>query len=164
MDRHDNLPRIAIVGPGECGKNEAARWFAAHTPLRFRKTTSEVIAEAVAALRRCTVEEAMANRRAERDYWLAVGNELRALDPCYLVRETLDDAEICVGIRAPVELATAKANGLLDLVIWIDRADIPHDPTMLFGSEMADVIVENHGSLACLHARLERLARFAGLA
>lgn len=157
------LPRIAIVGPGECGKNEAATWFAAHTPLRFRKTTSEVIAESVAALRGCTVEEAMANRRNERDYWLAIGNELRALDPCHLVRETLDDAEICVGIRSPVELAASKANRLIDLTIWIERADVPRDSTMCFGPEMADVIVENHGSLAGLHARLARLARFAGL-
>jgi len=136
-----NLPRIAICGHGRSGKDTAARWLAEHTPLRLGKTTSEVIAPYRAAELGVSVEEAFTRRHEERDLWYELGNRLRANDWARLVRETLRDGEICVGIRDPEELAAARAEGLVDLVLWIDR-DVKPDSTMKFGPERCDIIVQ----------------------
>lgn len=90
----------AICGHGRSGKDSAARWLAAHTPLRLGKTTSEVIAPHRAAELGISVEEAFSRRHEERDVWYELGNRLREKDAAYLIRETLRNGEICVGIRA----------------------------------------------------------------
>lgn len=94
--------------------------------------------------------------------WFDVGNELRRDDPAYLVRECLRDAEIVVGLRNADEVEAARAEGLIDLFIWVVRY-VPPDPTMTFGPELCDVMLPNTGTLDRLHERLEALARFAGL-
>jgi hypothetical protein len=156
------LPKIAICGHGRSGKDTAARWLAEHTPLRLGRTTSEVIAPFRAAELGIPVEDAFARRHEERDVWYLLGNRLRANDWARLVRETLRDGEICVGIRDPEELGATRAEGLVDLVLWIDR-DVPADPTMKFGAERCDIIIRNDGSLETFYRRLEALMRFAGL-
>lgn len=156
------LPRLALCGPGRSGKDEAASWFAAHTRLRYTRSTSEVIAPHVAARLGMEIGEAFAKRHESRQLWFDVGNELRANDPAYLVRECLKDGEIAVGLRNADEVAAARAEHLIDLFIWIDRA-VPEDSTMKFGPELCDVIVQNRGTLDEFVGRLAALARFAGL-
>ena len=92
----------------------------------------------------------------------APATRLRKNDWARLVRETLQDGEICVGIRDPEELDAAQAEGLLDLTIWLER-NVPPDPTMKFGRGCGDVIVQNDGTLDDFYERLAALARFAGL-
>jgi hypothetical protein len=156
------LPRIAICGPGRCGKDTAARWLAANTPLRLGRTTSEIIAPHVAARLGLTVEEAFARRHENRPLWFDVGNELRTPDPTYLVRECLKEGEIAVGLRNSDEVKAARAEGLIDLFVWVER-EVPADPTQTFGPERCDVIVLNTGTLDEFFGRLAALARFAGL-
>src|SRR5687768_11374502 len=114
-------PKIAICGPGRSGKDTAAEWFAGHTVLRFGRTTSEVIAPHAAARLGLPVDVAFAQRHADRQLWFAIGVELQQSDPAYLVRETLRDAEISVGLRSRDELAAVRGERLVDLVAWIDR-------------------------------------------
>lgn len=156
------LPKIAICGPGRCGKDTAATWFASHTPLRFGRSTSEVIAPHVAARLGLPVEAAFSGRHDNRQFWFDVGNELREKDPAYLVRETLRDGEISVGMRNRSEVVAVRDAGIVDLIVWIDRA-VPADPTMEFGPEMCDVIVPNRGTLVEFYRHLEALARWARL-
>lgn len=162
MSDQKPVRKIAICGHGRSGKDTCARWLAEHTWLRLARTTSEVIAPYRAAELGISVEDAFARRHEERDVWYELGNRLRANDWARLVRETLVNAEICVGIRDPEELAAARSEGLIDLVLWVDR-DVPPDPTMKFGAEHCDVIVENRGTLDEFYRRLTALARFAGL-
>ena len=158
----NRLPSIALCGHGRCGKDTAAQFLAAITPLRLGKTTSQVIAPHRAAQLQISVAEAYARRHQERNLWYEIGNQLRASDPASLVRETLRDGEICVGIRAVEELLAARAEGLLELVVWVDR-DIPADSTMKFGPELCDVVIENRGSKEDFFSKLKALAKFAGL-
>jgi hypothetical protein len=156
------LPKIAICGHGRSGKDEAARYLARRTPLRFAKSTSEVIAPYAAAKLGRPVDVAFAERHQNRVFWFNVGNELRAEDPAFLVRECLKAGEIVVGMRNRSEVVAVRAERLVDLVVWIDR-DVPADPTQEFGVELCDLVVPNRGTLEEFHGRLEALARWAGL-
>jgi hypothetical protein len=156
------LHRLAICGPGRCGKDTAARWLASHTPLRLARTTSEIIAPHVADRLGLTVEEAFTRRHENRPLWFGVGNELRSPAPTYLVRECLKEGEIVVGLRNSDEVKAARAEGLVDLFVWIER-QVPVDPTQTFRAERCDVTVLKDGTLEDLFRRLEALTRFAGL-
>lgn len=156
------LPKLAIRGPGRCGKDTAARWLATHTPLRLGRTTSEIIAPHVAARLGLTVEEAFARRHENRPLWFEVGNELRSPDPTYLVRECMKEGEIVVGLRNSDEVKAARAEGLIDLFVWVER-EVPADPTQTFGPDLCDIVISNNGTLDEFHGRLRALARFASL-
>lgn len=158
------FPTIAIVGAGECGKDTAANFLASITLLRLGCTTSQVIAPHIALEDGITPEEAHAKRREDRPRWAAKGDELcaRAGDPAFLVRESLKGGEIVVGIRRLAEIQTVKNLNLVDLVIWLDRT-VVRDTTIEFDSRMADVIIDNNGTILELERKLRKLARFAGL-
>lgn len=156
------LPTIAICGPGRSGKDTAANWFARHTHLRFGRSTSEIIAPYAAERLGRPVDVAFAHRHQNRVFWFNVGNELRATDPAFLVRECLKGGEIVVGMRNRSEVLAVRSERLVDLVVWIDR-DVPTDPTMEFGPAECDVIVQNRGTLDEFEDRLAALARWAGL-
>lgn len=156
--------KLAIVGPATAGKDSAALWLAGRTPLRFGRSTSDLIIPEAA--RRLGLPEAEVRaRKAElRAYLAAVGDDLRRDDPAALARATLDGADLCVGVRRRAELHAARDAGLFDLVLWVERPGLPPDPTLEFGPEEADLIVRNDGpTLDALHARLDRLARSWGL-
>jgi hypothetical protein len=154
--------KIAIVGHGRAGKDEAAAYFHEHTRCRYALSTSEVIAPVAAARLGLPVAEAFARRHEDRATWRAIGDEMRANDPAALARETLRHGDICVGIRAIVEIEAVRREGLVGLIIWIDR-DVPPDPTLEFGSEQADIVIENRWDLPAFHARLRRLANAMGV-
>lgn len=154
--------KLAIVGPGRAGKDEAARWLSARTRLHYALSTSEVIAPEIARRKGIAVTEAFANRHRDRDEWRRVGDEMRARDPAALARKTLAAGDICVGIRARVEIEAVIRERLVDLVVWVDR-DVPEDPTLEYGAEMVDVVILNHWGVEELHGRLERLARTWGV-
>ena len=156
------LPRIAICGHGRSGKDTAAHYLASITPLRLGKTTSEIIAPYAAAKLGQPVAVAFADRHNHRVFWFEVGNELRATDPAFLVRECLKDGEIVVGMRNRSEVLTVGQERLVDLIVWIER-DVPTDPTQEYGPELCDVVIPNNGTLEELHRRLGALARWANL-
>lgn len=159
---NDRLPKLAICGPGRSGKDEAAKWLTEHTPLRFGKSTSEVIAPHRAAQLGVPVEVAFANRHSERQVWYELGNELRQHDAAYLVRECLRGGELVVGIRDGEELRATKRAGLVDLCIWIER-EVPVDPTMKYGADLCDIVIHNNGTLEDFHAKLKAMSTVMGL-
>lgn len=157
------LPTIALCGPGRCGKDAAAEWLAANTPLVYRGSTSSVIAPHAAERLGLTVEEAFARRHQDRAVWYQLGKEMRADDPAFLVRSVLaQGSQIVVGVRDRMEIVTASLERLVDVVVWIHR-EVPFDPTLEYGPELADLRIDNYGTLDEFHARLAALARFAQL-
>lgn len=159
--------RLAIVGPGRCGKDEMAAWLAANTRLRYSGTTSTVISKEYARRHGMTFDEAHAVRHARRDEWRALGDDMRRHDPAFLARTQLQTGDLAVGIRAAVEIEAVIREGLVDLVAWIDRPFIANDdnrchaepdPTLEFGDEVADITIRNDGSLSRYHRRIRNLA------
>jgi hypothetical protein len=149
--------KLAIVGPGRSGKDAAAEQLALHG-FRYAFSTSRVIAPYAARRLGLTHEAAFTRRHQDRPLWRQIGDELREHDPAYLARKTLEYGDLCVGVRSLREIAAVRSEGLVDLILWIDR-DVPVDDTLEFGPEVADIIVPNRGTLLDFHIRINRLAR-----
>lgn len=162
----DNCPRpkLAICGHGRCGKDTAAAWLRDNAGFRWSASTSWYLAIDMAKRLGCSREEAYERRHegdVMRTLWYDTANEIREHDPGYLVRQALVDGDIVSGLRDLAEIVHLRESGLADLIIWIDR-DVPVDPTMAYGPEVCDVIIENPtDNLPLFFSRLERLCRFA---
>ena len=155
--------KIAIVGPGRSGKDEIADWLKTHTTLRYWGSCSQVILPYAAAEQGIGEAEAWATRHANRDLWFRIGNRLRTGDHAALARKTLENGDICVGVRARAEMQSVIDEGLVDLVLWVSRRGTPDDPTLEFGPELADIVIGNHWGLSELHGRLAKLAKSWGV-
>ena len=160
------MRRIAICGHGRHGKDTAAQWFADHTPLRFAGSLSWFLAKDVAKHLGCSREQAFLRRHESDDMrmlWYRIGNETRQHDPGYLVRQALAEGDIVCGLRDAEEAALIVDEGLVDMMIWIERPGLPDDPTMMFGPEMCDIVIRNDGSLEAFYRKLSRFACFSQL-
>ena len=149
---------LAVVGRGRAGKDTVAEWLEANTVLRFKGSCSWTGRLYVADRLGITPEEAWATRHERRMEWYDLLNEYRREDPARLIKDVLKHSDVVVGVRDGVEMKAAIDARLVDLVIWVDR-DVPEDPTLTFGEELADVILPNRWAVADLHRRVEALAR-----
>lgn len=169
-------PRLCIVGYGRAGKDTAGDWLAAHTPLVHPGATSIYLLPYYVARKHdlpledvkagehkglCDLE--YARRHELRMEWYDLGNVLRAEDPGILADAALAQGHILAGCRDACEIHAARSKGKVDLVLWVDNDRVPEDPTVKFGPEIADLRVENHGTLEAYHRKLEALCRFAGI-
>lgn len=134
---------LGIMGPGRAGKDEAAEWLAANTTLTYAGTTSVAISREVARREGISFEMAHVQRHARRGEWRQIGDEMRAHNPSALAEEMLKDSTLLVGVRARVEMQAVIEKRLCNLVIWVDRPGIPHDPTLEFGPELCDFTIHN---------------------
>lgn len=160
------MKKIIFVGAGRSGKDEACKYLAKITPLRNAGTTSLYLAKYVAERLGVTEAEAYARRHESdemRTLWYNIGNEIREGDPLKLLKEALAFGELTGGLRDVAEVRAARESGVADLIVWISNRRVAPDPTMTFGSEECDIVVENHWSLEEYHKRLERLARMVAL-
>lgn len=155
--------KLAIVGPGRCGKDTAAEFFAANTILRYWGSCSQVILPEAAKRLGISEAKAWAERHAHRNFWRALGDEMRADDPAALARVTLKNGDLCVGVRSHIEMRAVIDQKLVDLVVWIHRPKIDSDPTLEFGRGLADVLIENDGTLADFRKKLETFSRTLGI-
>lgn len=154
---------IGIMGVGRSGKDTAAEWLVEHTNLKYRGSTSIIISEEIARRENITFEEAHSQRHERREYWRMVGDEMRIHDSAALAREVLKDSNLIVGIRSYLEMEKIKQERLCDIIIWISRLDVAVDPTIEFGSEMCDIVIENHWGFEEYYERLNNLSKILGL-
>lgn len=156
------LPRLLIAGHGRSGKDTMGEWLEEHTPLKYGGSTSEHLAPFVAARQGVDVMEAFRARHEHRQLWWDTGCEIRSDDPACLVRKVLEGGHLVVGNRQTCEVRAAKATGLIDLAIWVDR-DVPPDPTQEFGPEECDLVIPNRWDIPAFHDRIARLMRSLGV-
>lgn len=151
------MRKLAICGPGSCGKDTVANWLDTNTPLRRGPSTSEFILPVVAERLGISLVQAWLEREKNRDLWAAIGDELRGDDPAALAKQAMERGDICVGLRRREELVAAQAAGLFDLTIWVSRRNLPPDTSLTYGAELCDIIVPNWLGLEALYSRLARL-------
>lgn len=152
-----------LVGRGRAGKDEAGLFLQKYTTLRFAGTTSLYLAPYVAKEMGVSIQAAYESRHKHRMIWYEIGNRIRKEDPGLLIRKSLEHGEIVGGIRDIKEIQAVREDRLVDLIVWIERAQAPYDPTLKFGVKETDITILNHWSLPEFHERLARFARFAGL-
>lgn len=138
-----DYPKILFVGPGECGKDTACRWFGRHTRLIDAGPTSLLHAREIAAALDLPVEEAYRRRRQDRKFWREWLDQYTADDPARLVREAFRAGDVANGVRRAAELEYARRESLADLVVWLHNPSVPQDPTLEFGPEVSDLVIVN---------------------
>jgi hypothetical protein len=161
-------PTLAFVGYGRSGKDTCADWLRENTSLVYEGGCSWTARAYMAGRlsedegKLVTPDEAYARRHEDRDKWYRYLNEYREGDPTRLVRDCLAHSHVVCGIRDREELLGAKAEGLVDLVIWVDR-DVPVDTTVTYSIDDCDLVLRNRGSKAELYSRLSRMAAALGI-
>ena len=160
--------RLAIVGPGQSGKTTAARWLSEHTPLRYVESTSAAAAKVVCSHpsmrdRYDSLEACYADRRNHRQQWRDIILEHNQPDGLRLYREMAEQNDILDGIRDARELQACRDAGLVDAAVWIQR-DVPADPSLGFGPEAADYVIDNNSTFEELYRQLRELADRLGIA
>lgn len=157
--------KLAISGPGRCGKDCAAEWLGANTSLRYVAGTSywarHLVFEQLNNY--ADADECWRDRHNHRVTWAAIIGEYNRDDPAKLYRDCLREQDILTGVRWRREMQAVNAAGLVDLWIWVERPGIATDPTMEFGAAECDLIVPNAGTLGEYLGRWKRLARSWGV-
>ena len=113
-----------------------------------------------------TIEECYQDRGAHRTEWFQAIQSYNARDRARLAREILDTSDVYCGMRCDIELAACKAEGLFDLVIWVDaseRKPLESSSSMKLTKEDADIIIDNNGTMEMLEDKVFRLAKTLGL-
>ncbi len=153
--------KIAICGPGECGKAFVSRKLAELAGLKYTYSTSYGVAKIVfqeLSHRYTTLEECYADRRNHRQVWADIIEEYNNPSGIRLYDEMLEDTDILDGIRRRSELDKCMISGMLDIVIWVHNPNVPVDPTIDFGPEACTVTLDNSGTLLDLERKIVTLA------
>jgi hypothetical protein len=124
--------KILILGHGQHGKDSLAEVLHQHFGLTFRSSSEAAFQQAIWPVigheydgdkDRCYED-----RRIRRDEWRRLIAEYNTPDKARLARTILEDNDIYVGMRCPLEYAAARP--LFDLVIWVERIGMPAEPSM----------------------------------
>lgn len=157
------MKRILFVGHGRHGKDTACEVLARATGWKNAGTTSiyltpHVVAEYQRLGLHHLVRDAYAHRHANRELWRRVGDEIRKDDPALLVKDALRVGPITGGCRGLPEIRAVRDESVVDLIVWVDASKrLPPDPTVEFGPEWADVVVDNNGTEDAFRYKIQRL-------
>lgn len=104
-----------------------------------------------------TQEACFADRHSHRKLWAEIIWEYNKPYGITLYEDMLKASDILNGIRRTGELSALRDRKMIDWVVWIDR-DVPEDPSLEMGSEVADFIIPNNNTLERFYKRLDDLA------
>jgi hypothetical protein len=155
--------RLAIIAPGNSGKNEASLFLRDEYGLRYRESTSEFAAHFVRpALARIGIHypsdrACWLDRRNHRQFWCDEIERFHRHDKARMYRQMSETHDIIDGLRKRSDLDACRAEGIVELALWIDRPDCI-DPTCEITPADCDVVIRNHGTLEEFKAELRRWA------
>jgi hypothetical protein len=157
--------RIVITGNARHGKDSVAEHLRDSLGLTFESSSMfcarAFIFDAIKdTLGYSTLEECFEDRVNHRALWASMIRAYNHDDPARLSRDILSKYDVYVGIRSDRELAAAKEEGLVKIVVWVDASRrLPLEPADSFdiGVEMADIVIDNNGTEEQLVQRLGNL-------
>jgi len=109
-------------------------------------------------------EHAYARRGLARGVWKQLISLLNTPDKTTLSREILSRADVYDGMRCAEEFAASRH--LFEYVVWVDAAARVGtvDPTLTISRDVADLVIDNNGTLEDLRGAAVRLGERLGVA
>jgi hypothetical protein len=107
-------------------------------------------------------KECYDDRVNHRPEWYELIADYNKDDPARLAKEIVSRTGRYIGMRRPEEIQECIRIGLFDLIIWIDASERkPSEPSTSFSIDksLADIIIDNNGSISELEQRAERFGR-----
>lgn len=163
----DNSPiKVLVVGHGGCGKGTVCNIMKDFPCVYYCGSTSEVISEVIAKEMGLSFQEAHSMRNINdesRMKWYHKGREIcgsnpsKLLELCYKrVASTEDEPVILVadGCRDNLEIFDAISRDVVDVIVWVERPGIPKDPSLKFGSEVANYVIYNDSDIDSLKTKI----------
>ena len=154
--------KVYVIGHGECGKDTICEIMNELHGISFSTSSwhaTPFVRGYIYADLGISYEsdkDCHEDRRNHRQTWREAIESYCFDDKTRMSREIFEKSMIYSGIRSYEEFK-ASAH-MSDLVIWIDR-DVPEDPTLDIPREVADIIVDNNGSLEDLRDSAYRIGR-----
>ena len=136
-------PHIAFIGHGEGGKSEAAKIYCRLTGHKLIGSSSWHMREYIAKELGLSLEEAWNTRRQRRSEWRRIYRQYLEQDKARIVREMFQKGNVLEGLRSRDEFDAAKAEGLFDLVVWVECPWVKVDATQDLGPADADLVLNN---------------------
>lgn len=145
-------PKIIVLGDAEHGKDAACEILEAEHGFRFTSSSvfcsEKVVYPVLAPLYGYgTVRECFDDRRDHRTEWYDLIMEYNREDPAKLVKEMFVEHDVYCGLRNSRELHSARNQGIVDFVLWVDASHIrPRESRDSNTVEpwMADFVVDNN--------------------
>jgi dephospho-CoA kinase len=113
-----------------------------------------------------TAEECFNDRFNWRKEWFDEITAYNTPDKTRTARLILKHADIYVGMRNSDEVRACIVEGLFDLVIWVDasnRLPLESPESFSIDKNVADIIIDNNGTLIELKHKIYRLIKSYGL-
>ena len=157
----EKINKLMVCGYGEHGKDEACRYIAEKTTLRYKLSTSEMFAEIVFAavgahMGYKNVQECWDDRRNHRQLWYEIIVDQNANLRVYHAHLLMTD--ILNGIRNPAEFKQLLQENIVQLAIWVD-ASVRKASTISseckITPDMCHVYIDNNRDLPYLYSQLD---------
>lgn len=166
-------PKIILLGHARHGKDTVAEMLRDDYGYSF-ESSSMFCAERVMmpyfnskpGVGYASPEECFEDRIHHRATWFDQIEAYNYPDRSRLAREMFERNDVYVGMRSKRELAACQNAGVADLVIWVDASDrLPPEDASSCTVEpyMADLIVDNNGTLEDLRFAVKTLVEGQGL-
>lgn len=154
------MPKILIIGLGNCGKDKFAEYIAKHKETwSFKSSSMAACEKAVYPVLKdrygyTSIQECFDDRRNHREEWKQLITEYNTPDKARLAKEILGTSDAYVGMRCVEEYQECKAQNLFDYILWVDasvRLPDLEDPSMSIPFNASNMlVVDNNGSLGDL--------------
>ncbi len=162
-----NNPTLLIIGHGRAGKDEAAEFWERH--FNFKAKSSSLAAAEIFiydALKEKygykSFNKCYQDRHMHRAEWYDLVCDYNKYDRTRLAREIVKKTGSYIGMRDRSEILACMSEGIFDLVIWVDagdRIDPEDNSSFNITTDLADIIIENNGTLQEYQDKLMRIGK-----
>lgn len=161
---HENSgrSRICVIGDGRSGKDTVAQMICERFPgYQFASSSwfalNHFLWDMWGKDYFPDKQACFAERSLHRMSWRATIRKWLDGDEGKLGRELFQHYDIYCGCRAVEEMCGMMREGLVDLIIWVERPGVPPDSSNALTAEFADVILSNDGSYLDLKMQVDRI-------
>jgi len=161
------LKKLLIIGHARHGKDTVAEILLEQYGYQFKSSSEQaaeifIYDELKEKYGYKTFQECYIDRMNHRSEWYELIKNYNQPDRAKLAKQILLKADCYVGMREREEILECLKQEIFDLIIWVDRSEhLPLEPTDSFNIDksLADIIIDNNGSLADLVHKIIRLGK-----